>query len=44
MATLDHAQLQTMGANGRHKVEAEFSEQMVIRKYIQTISTIKKAS
>jgi glycosyltransferase involved in cell wall biosynthesis len=44
MASLDRSQLSEMGQNGRHKVETEFSEEVVIRKYIHAINTIKKAS
>lgn len=44
MATLDAESLRQMGQNGRRKVEAEFSEDIVIRKYIDAIGTIKKAS
>lgn len=44
MATLDENTLRIMGQNGRKKMEREFSEIIVIRKYIQTIESVKRAS
>jgi glycosyltransferase involved in cell wall biosynthesis len=38
MATLDESTLKQMGANGRKKVELEYSEDLVISKYIAEIS------
>ena len=44
MLTLDNHQLKKMGENGRVKVEAEFDESVVINKYLNTITSFKKAS
>jgi glycosyltransferase involved in cell wall biosynthesis len=44
MATMDEQSLRTMGENGRSKMEREFSEGTVIRKYVETINSIRKAS
>jgi glycosyltransferase involved in cell wall biosynthesis len=38
MAGLDQESLKEMGANGRKKMELEFSEDIVIRKYIEAIT------
>lgn len=40
MATLTHEERQTMGQQGREKMEREFDEQIVINKYLQAIKTI----
>jgi glycosyltransferase involved in cell wall biosynthesis len=44
MATLDGSVLKQMGENGRKKMELEFSERLVIQKYIKAILPFKKAS
>lgn len=44
MASLENEHLATFGENGRKKVEAEYNESIVIRKYLDTLSTLKKAS
>jgi glycosyltransferase involved in cell wall biosynthesis len=44
MAGLENATLKLFGENGRSKMEAEYSESVVIHKYLQTISQFKKAS
>ncbi|HMJ71371.1 MAG TPA: glycosyltransferase family 4 protein [Cyclobacteriaceae bacterium] len=44
MAGLDENTLKQMGTNGRRKMELEFSEDIVIRKYIAAILPFKKAS
>lgn len=40
MANMDSTQLQTFGLNGRKRVEAEFDENIVIHKYLQTINSL----
>lgn len=44
MAHLDEPRLKEMGENGRKKVEQEYSEAIVIDKYLTAIATFKKAS
>ncbi|MEK6782571.1 MAG: glycosyltransferase family 4 protein [Bacteroidota bacterium] len=44
MASLDNETLKSFGANGRKRVEQEFSESEVINKYLKTLSNFKKAS
>ncbi len=44
MAGLDETVLKEMGVNGRRKMELEFSEDLVISKYIAAILPFKKAS
>ena len=44
MANLDDDTLKRFGINGRKKVELEFNEQVVINKYIETLSSLKVAS
>ena len=44
MAQMDETALKKMGANGRKKMELEYSEDLVIDKYISAISSFKKAS
>jgi glycosyltransferase involved in cell wall biosynthesis len=44
MAGLNREVLKEMGTNGRRKMELEFSEDLVIRKYIDAILPFKKAS
>jgi glycosyltransferase involved in cell wall biosynthesis len=44
MATMDEQELQRMGANGRKKMEQEFSENLVIDKYMRTLRQVRKAS
>lgn len=44
MALLTDEQLRQMGENGRAKVEAEYDESLVINKYLETLTTLKKAS
>ena len=44
MAELDESELRRMGENGRKKVESEYSETLVISKYLQAIRPFKKAS
>jgi glycosyltransferase involved in cell wall biosynthesis len=44
MANLDNDTLRRFGTNGRKKVEMEFNEDVVINKYIKTLSNFKKAS
>ncbi len=44
MAGLDVSVLKKMGENGRRKMELEFSEDLVIQKYIKAIRPFKKAS
>lgn len=44
MANLDDETLKKFGVNGRKKVELEFNEQVVINKYIKTLSSLKVAS
>ena len=44
MANLDSETLKRFGYNGRKKVELEFNESVVIDKYIETLSSLKKAS
>lgn len=40
MLSLPHNQRQEMGKRGRTKMEAEFDEQIVIKKYLEAIATI----
>jgi glycosyltransferase involved in cell wall biosynthesis len=44
MAGLDNETLKQFGANGRTKMEAEYDESLVIDKYLQALSDLKKAS
>lgn len=44
MVQLEDQTLKQFGVNGRTKVEQEYDEQIVIRKYLQAINTFKKAS
>jgi len=44
VATLDEQGLRRMGANGRKKMEQEFSEVVVIDKYVRSISQVRRAS
>ena len=44
MATFDNQQLRKMGENGRSKVEAEYSETVVINKYLEALTILKRAS
>lgn len=44
MMGMDSQQLKRMGENGREKVETEYNESIVINKYLNTITTFKKAS
>ena len=44
MAGLNESVRKQMGANGRKKMELEYSEDLVISKYINAIRTFKKAS
>ena len=44
MANLDNETLKRFGVNGRKKVELEFNEQVVINKYLETLSSLKAAS
>jgi len=44
MANLDSETLRRFGYNGRKKVELEFNESVVIDKYIETLTSLKKAS
>jgi glycosyltransferase involved in cell wall biosynthesis len=44
MANLDEAALRKMGENGRLKMELEYSETIVINKYLKAISSFKRAS
>lgn len=44
MAHLEESVLKEMGANGRRKMELEYSEDIVINKYISAIQPFKKAS
>lgn len=44
MASRDEESLRQMGENGRKKMELEYSESVVINKYLQAISSFKKAS
>jgi glycosyltransferase involved in cell wall biosynthesis len=44
MADMESATLKLFGENGRTKMETEYSESVVIDKYLQTISEFKKAS
>jgi glycosyltransferase involved in cell wall biosynthesis len=44
MAGLDENALKEMGANGRKKMELEYSEDIVISKYIAAILSFRKAS
>jgi glycosyltransferase involved in cell wall biosynthesis len=44
MAGLDNETLQKFGTNGRLKMEAEYDESVVINKYLQALTDLKKAS
>lgn len=44
MAKMDEQSLRLMGENGRRKMEKEYSEGVVIDKYLQAITRYKKAS
>jgi len=44
MASMDERALRQMGANGRKKMELEFSETTVIEKYVETIRRLRRAS
>jgi glycosyltransferase involved in cell wall biosynthesis len=44
MSQLDDQALRLFGENGRRKMEAEFDESVVIRKYLDVISGLQKAS
>lgn len=44
MASLEDDRLRFFGTNGRAKVEAEYSESLVIEKYLKTLANLKKAS
>ncbi len=44
MAGFDSTKLRVLGENGRAKVEAEYSESIVIDKYLQTICELRKVS
>jgi glycosyltransferase involved in cell wall biosynthesis len=44
LSRLDDQTLQTFGINGRLKMEAEYSESVVINKYLRALSQIRKAS
>jgi hypothetical protein len=44
MAKLDSETLKRFGANGRKKVELEFNKLVVITKYIEALTTLKKES
>jgi len=40
MTTFDNDALKTMGTNGRRKIEQEFDESIVIKRYLSTINSI----
>jgi glycosyltransferase involved in cell wall biosynthesis len=44
LSGLDDQTLKTFGVNGRLKMEAEYSESVVINKYLRALSQIRKAS
>lgn len=44
MQGLDNAQLQKFGQNGRSKMEAEYDESLVIKKYLEVLNELKQAS
>jgi glycosyltransferase involved in cell wall biosynthesis len=44
MAGFDNETLKKFGTNGRIKMEAEYDESVVINKYLQALSDLKKAS
>lgn len=44
MTMLDDETIRKFGENGRKKVESEYSESIVINKYIEALSSLKKAS
>jgi len=44
MAQLEDQTLKQFGINGRVKVEQEYDERIVIKKYLHTIQSFKKAS
>jgi len=44
MASLDNKTLEKFGKNGRAKMEAEYNENLVINKYLKTLTELKQAS
>ncbi|CAN5334929.1 glycosyltransferase family 4 protein [soil metagenome] len=44
MAGMDDSALRLFGENGRKKMELEFDESIVINKYLDTLTTLQKAS
>jgi glycosyltransferase involved in cell wall biosynthesis len=44
MANFDNETLKTFGENGRKKMEQEFDENVVIDKYLQTITGLRKSA
>jgi glycosyltransferase involved in cell wall biosynthesis len=44
MSKLEEEKLREFGLNGRAKIEAEYDESIVIKKYLATLSTIRRAS
>jgi glycosyltransferase involved in cell wall biosynthesis len=44
MAGFENTTLKLFGENGRAKMEAEYSESIVIDKYLQTICELRKVS
>ncbi len=44
MASYDDARLETLGRNGRLKMQAEYDESFVINKYLQALKKIRRAS
>jgi glycosyltransferase involved in cell wall biosynthesis len=44
MSRLDDDTLRRLGTNGRHKMETEFSDSVVTRKYLEVIAGFRKAS
>jgi glycosyltransferase involved in cell wall biosynthesis len=44
MSVLEEQQLKAFGLNGRAKIEAEYDESIVIKKYLAALSSIRKAS
>jgi len=44
MAAMDDRALEQLGLNGRAKIEAEYDESLVINKYLEALSSMKKAS
>jgi hypothetical protein len=43
MATLPRQQLEAMAARSRHRVQERFSEQLVIRAYLDALDRIESA-